>query len=157
VLLSQIELGTADRRLERSAWHRLHEPALLELELLRLKLALAVERSTLVVEALVTDVSRKMLDVLPCLKCALKLLLFQELSFHPLLHLELLQAPGVRGRQVLSAAGERLPEVEVERILVLPELKLAAMRCHASLIRGRRREREADECEPENERAAHHG
>jgi hypothetical protein len=125
--LSQIELGISDGRLKRRARQRLDELALLEVELLHLKLALGCERSPIVVEVLMAHVRGKLRSVLACLKRALKLLLFQKLLLHPLLHLELLETSRVRWRQVRAPSGKPLPQIEVQGILLLPELKLAAM------------------------------
>jgi hypothetical protein len=138
--LSQIQLRISDRRLERRARHRLHEPALLEVEVLHLKLALGRERSLLVLEAMMADVGRKMGSVLARLICALKLLLVEDLLLHPLLHLKLLEAARVRGRQIGATPGEPLPEIEIQGVLLLLDLKLAAMRSHAPLIRRRCRQ-----------------
>jgi hypothetical protein len=157
--LSQIELGISDRRLERGARHRLHEPALLDLELLRLKLAFGRERLPFMLEALVTDVRWKMRSVLSRLKPALKLLLFQQLPFHALAHLKLIEAQCVGGTQLVRPAGKPLTQVEIQRILLLLALKLAPVRSDAPRIRGGCRQRKAEEEKGEqmNETAAHVG
>ena len=108
--------------------------------MLHLKLALGRECSLLVVEALMADFGWKMRSVLARLICALKLLLFEKLLLHPLVHLKLLEAPRVRGRQIGATSGQPLPKIEVQGILLLLELKLAAMRSHAPGIRRRCRQ-----------------
>jgi maleate cis-trans isomerase len=138
---TQIELRISDGRLQRRARHGLQEPALLELEALRLQVSLHRERVAVVVEPPVAQLRRKMHGVAACLLETLSLLLFQKLPFQALLHLKLVEAPGVRRRQVMAGAGPHLPEIEVQRILLLLELERAAMCCHASLICCRHRQR----------------
>jgi hypothetical protein len=117
--LPQIELGISDGRLERCARHRLDETALLELELLRLKLALRRERLPLVREALMTGFRRKMCSVLTRLESALKLLLFEKLPLHALAQLKLIEAACVGGAQRVRPAAKPLTQVEIQRILQL--------------------------------------
>ena len=95
--------------------------------MLHLKLALGRERPLIVLEAMMADFGRKMGSVLARLICALKLLLVEELLFHPLVHLKLLETPRVRGRQIGATSGKPLPKIEVQGILLLLDLKLPAM------------------------------
>jgi hypothetical protein len=138
--LSQIELGISDGRLQRCARHRLQKLALLEIELPHLKIALDRVGLPLVVEPVTTDVGRKMCGVLPRLMLALKLLLLEQLLLHALAHLKLIEAPRVRRGQIVLSAGESLPKVEIQGILLLLELKLAPPRGHAARVRCRRRQ-----------------
>ena len=142
--LSQIELGISDGRLQRRAWRRLQELALLEIELPHLKLALDRVRLPLMVAPLVTDVGRKMRGVLPRLMLALKLLLLEKLLFHALAQLKLIEAPRVRRRQIVLSARQSLSQVEIQGILLLLELKLAPLARHAARVRCRRRQRQGE-------------
>jgi hypothetical protein len=138
--LPQIELGISDGRLQRCARHRLNEPALLELELLRLKLSLHRECLAVMIEPPVAYFAGEMHGVAARLLKALELLLLQKLTLHPLMHLELLEATGVGRRQVMALTRPHLPEIEIQGILLLLKLKRAAMRCHAPGICCRRRQ-----------------
>lgn len=156
--LSQIELWITDGRLQRCARHRLHELALLEIELLHLQLALGGERLPLAIDAVLADVRRKLRGLLAQLKVAMSLLLFQKLLFHPLLHLKLVEASRVGRREVLAASDESLADAQAQRILLVLKLKVAPMRGHAFRVRRRCGwcDEDGHKSEHGNKCAAHH-
>jgi hypothetical protein len=103
----------------------LKQALLLEIEALQLKLALRRERFALRVEP------RRERRIRQCAgaaqqELALDLLLLELALRHALLELKLLEPPRVRGSDVVTRRAQRLLEVQIERVLLLLELKLSA-------------------------------
>ena len=143
------------RRLQRLARHRLQQPLAIELELLRLELALLRVDLALCADPGVRDARRQCVRLAPQELVAVRLLELELLLLQTLLEIELIEPPRVGGREVVAARAQALLEVQIERVLLLAELKLAARAVGGRARRRSSRARERDATELAGEIFAH--
>ena len=99
---------------------------LIELKALDLELALLREQLALRVQCAVAEFGRDGAGLSQG-AIALDLMHFELMLFQPLLKLELVQPPGVLRREVMLPRAQALLQPEVERVLLLLELKPAVI------------------------------
>ena len=100
---------------------------LIELEALDLKLALLREQLALRVQRAVAELGRDGAG-LSQRAIALDLMHFELMLFQPLLKLELVQPPCVLRREVVLPRAQALLQPQIERVLLLLDLKPAVIR-----------------------------
>jgi hypothetical protein len=125
--LRQIQLARGKRRLQRLPRRRLEQLPLFHIETLHLELTLEREGSALRLDARLERAVGLSGGAAAQHVIALDLLLLELLLLEALLELKLLEAPCVGGAEIVAPRADALLKVEIERVLLLPELKVAAL------------------------------
>jgi hypothetical protein len=112
--------------LQRLARRRLQQALAVELELLDLQLALLRESFALRAQVRVARPRRQRRRVAPQELVALNLLLLELLQLQALLEIELIETSRIGRREVVAPRTHALLQIQIERVLLLPQLQLAA-------------------------------
>jgi hypothetical protein len=123
--LRKAELA-ARGRLQRLARRGLQQALAVELELLDLELALLRESFALSAQMRVAHAGRQRSGLAPRELVALHLLLLELLQLQTLLELELVETSRIGRREVVTPRAHTLLQIQIERVLLLPQLQLAA-------------------------------
>lgn len=115
-------------RLQRSPWQRLYEPLLIEVEALRLQLALLSKQIALQVHAPAHVIVAQERPASFEHALAVGLVQLELLLPETLLQLELLDSACIGGARIVTPRAQAVVlQVEVERILLLLQLQVAAV------------------------------